>query len=354
MPYAHMRCFLSPPAQSGRTCAMVGAERGHEVNCTYCDADTRVRETTHQRAPGGLTTTVRSRICKSVPPHRFKTVERAVSLTIHEVLVRRSGDRQLAEGPFDTQRLCRDVSNGVLKRLDEDQVHDVVRRALADLEATLASKVHPLAPDEALARPGYVHAIMDTDIGHAVERRLRSRVNRLPHVLYALSTFGRSNRQGRRGFVDARGVLSWMAHPDNYPDLGVHPLPEKLELEAVRWRPLHSHFVPPKFVIKRDHIRRRQFGNEQFVASVRRAMIGRPNAEKVTERVAHCVLEELSGQREVLSSQLAAGVLSVLRRVDDIAYLRWAAVAKGMTSVTDFRDEAVSLLTHPGPRLDFT
>ena len=324
------------------------------MNCTYCGGETQVRETTHETAQGVVTRTIRSRRCKANSAHRFKTVERAVSLTMHEVLVRRSGDRQLAEGMFDGERLCRDVGNGVLKRLDEDQVHEVVRRAIGDLESVLASIVHPLSLEEQHERPGYGYAIMDSDIGHAVERRLRRRQNRLPHVLYALSTFGRSNREGRRGFRDAGSVLAWMAQPENYPDLGRHqPLPKRAEVGIEPWQPRHPHHVLPKLVIKRDPANRRQFGHDQFVASIRRAMIGRPHADRLSDCVARCVLDDLSGQREVLSAQLAAGVLSVLRRVDDIAYLRWAAVAKAMTSVTDFRDEAVALLTHPSPRLDF-
>jgi len=321
--------------------------------CTYCGGKTDVKDTKHEKAPGGAMRTVRVRQCQKVETHRFKTVERAVPLTIHEVLVRRSGDKELAPGAFDIERLCRDVSNGVLKRLDEDQVHDVVRRAIDDLEAVMTTKVEPITEDEQRERPGYRYAIMDADIGRAVERRLRRRQNRLPHVLYALSTFGRHDRDGRQGFRDAVGVLHWMKRPENYPDLIEFPLPPRAAATTEEWRPVHGHLVPPRFVIKRRDGRRAQFGHEQFVASIRRAMIGRPDATRLSACVALYVLDEVSGQREVLSTQLATGVLTCLRRVDDIAYLRWAAVAKGMQRVTDFRDEALALLTQPSPRLVF-
>lgn len=59
------------------------------------------------------------------------------------------------------------------------------------------------------------------------------------------------------------------------------------------------------------------------------------------------------GQRVVLTEQLAASVLECLRRVDDIAYLRWASIAKRMNSVRDFRDEALGLIEQPSPQLAF-
>ncbi|GAB3347432.1 hypothetical protein GCM10027300_08440 [Modestobacter lapidis] len=46
--------------------------------------------------------------------------------------------------------------------------------------------------------------------------------------------------------------------------------------------------------------------------------------------------------------------MECLRRVDDIAYLRWMAISKSIDSVGDFRAEALALLTHPSPRLEFS
>ena len=58
-------------------------------------------------------------------------------------------------------------------------------------------------------------------------------------------------------------------------------------------------------------------------------------------------------RRKVLSAQLSAGVTSTLRRVDDIAYLRWATVAKNFQSVREIADEAHDLVVRPSPRLVF-
>lgn len=95
------------------------------------------------------------------------------------------------------------------------------------------------------------------------------------------------------------------------------------------------------------------FAFEQFVASVRHALFGRDKADETSACVAQWVLWGLAGQDQVHSSQLAIGVLDTLRRVDHIAYLRWASTAKSIDSVTLFRDEARGLLTNPSVPLVF-
>ena len=71
-------------------------------------------------------------------------------------------------------------------------------------------------------------------------------------------------------------------------------------------------------------------------------MLGR-EATSSSKVIGEWVLWGLAGQDEIASTQLAVGVLDCLRRVDDIAYLRWACVAKNIDSVTVFRDEARGL-----------
>ena len=82
-------------------------------------------------------------------------------------------------------------------------------------------------------------------------------------------------------------------------------------------------------------------------------MLGRPGTGREHEYIVQWVLWGLAGQTSVHVSQLAIGVLDCLRRVDDIAYLRWAAVAKQMHTVTEVRDEAIALITHPSVNLNF-
>lgn len=82
-------------------------------------------------------------------------------------------------------------------------------------------------------------------------------------------------------------------------------------------------------------------------------MMGRANSDTLSRFVAQRVLHDLGGQPIVLSSQLAAGVLECLRRTDDIAYLRWASIAKSFDSVNAFDEEARALISSPSRRLVF-
>lgn len=181
-----------------------------------------------------------------------------------------------------------------------------------------------------------------------MEARLRSGKNRMLHVLYALSIRGRTDHEGRSGWATASDVLGWLF--EQYEHLKVD-LPDPVGRPTDRW--YYSRLAPtPRLVIKRDGPPRR-FARHQFVASIRRAMLGRPNAREQTECIAEWVLWHIAGPEEVLSSQLMVGVLDCLRRVDDIAYLRWVSIAKGFDSATRFRDEAFALVADPSPRLVF-
>lgn len=327
--------------------------------CTVCGAPTRVSDT-KPRDGGRLL--VRQRYCTADTNHRYRTEERPVGLSVERVLVRRSGDGALAEGAFNQQFLMGNVRDGVLKRLKDDQLRDVVHKAVMDLETDLSRLERRLSPQELRDRPGYRTAIMDDDIRVAVERRLRE-TSRMAHVLYALSTFGRNDSRHRKGFRDAGEVLGWLSRPGNYPDLGSVHIPEKRIAPVDRWWPLGLPDPLPRLVIKKQWGDReqqidqspvkKQFGYTQFLASIRRAMLGRRGAEERSSNIASFVLWNLAGQQEVLTSQLAIGVMNCLRRVDDIAYLRWTAITKNIRSVSDFRDEALALITDPSPVLLF-
>lgn len=319
------------------------------MRCTTCGGDTEVDRT---RNVDGRRQVVRRRICKLNVEHYFDTREQVTGLALESVQVRRSGDQRLAEGGFDQARLVRDVRLGVLKRMTEDEVREVVRQAILDLEMRLSSLTHDMSADERQDRPGFRYAVMDSVIREAVERRLREHGRRMPHVLYALSTLGRADREGRAGFQHAGHVLTWMGESVNYPDLGV---PEELKPGPVprdEWWPPGPPPLPER-VIKRDLARRKEFRFEQFRSSIAQAMLGRLGAQATSVNVASWVLWGLAGQRQVLTAQLAVGVMECLRRVDDIAYLRWTAISKNVESVSDFRAEAFSLITHPSPRLIF-
>jgi len=97
-------------------------------------------------------------------------------------------------------------------------------------------------------------------------------------------------------------------------------------------------------VIKRDG-RREEFDREKLVHAVRAACHKRPiDLEQLTMLVDD-VLDELEAhyENEIPSRAIGDAVLIRLRRVDQVAYVRFASVYKEFRDVTEFVDEISSL-----------
>jgi len=97
-------------------------------------------------------------------------------------------------------------------------------------------------------------------------------------------------------------------------------------------------------VIKRDG-RREEFDREKLVHAVRAACHKRPiDLEQLTMLVDD-VLDELeaSYENEIPSRAIGDAVMTRLRRVDQVAYVRFASVYKEFRDVTEFVDEISSL-----------
>ena len=103
-------------------------------------------------------------------------------------------------------------------------------------------------------------------------------------------------------------------------------------------------------VIKRDG-RREEFDREKLVHAVRAACHKRPvDLEQITMLVDD-VLDalEASYENEIPSRAIGDAVMIRLRRVDQVAYVRFASVYKEFRDVTEFVDEISSLgKTKPG------
>jgi transcriptional regulator NrdR family protein len=92
------------------------------------------------------------------------------------------------------------------------------------------------------------------------------------------------------------------------------------------------------------------FKENKFSTSVEFALEGRPEAVHKARVVHHLVFSSLRGQRLINSWQLSSAAADCLRGLDDIAYLRWVAIAKALT-VDQLLDEAVGLVEHPSPQI---
>jgi len=93
-------------------------------------------------------------------------------------------------------------------------------------------------------------------------------------------------------------------------------------------------------LVKRDG-RRVNFDEEKLRGGLTRALEKRPvEAERVeaaVSRIKH--LLQSKGEREVSTSQLGEWVISELRALDEVAYVRFASVYRRFQDVNAFREE---------------
>jgi transcriptional repressor NrdR len=98
------------------------------------------------------------------------------------------------------------------------------------------------------------------------------------------------------------------------------------------------------YVIKKDG-RREPFDRRKIIAGMTKACekrsIGREVIEEAADRIARQAREELSD--EVPASQIGAWVMEALRRIDDVAYVRFASVYKEFRDTESFVKEVQSL-----------
>jgi transcriptional repressor NrdR len=87
------------------------------------------------------------------------------------------------------------------------------------------------------------------------------------------------------------------------------------------------------------------FSREKVLAGVRKACQGRPVGEDALALLAQRVEEAVrsNGGPEVAAHDIGLAVLGPLRDLDEVAYLRFASVYRGFTSMADFEAEIEAL-----------
>ena len=93
------------------------------------------------------------------------------------------------------------------------------------------------------------------------------------------------------------------------------------------------------------------FNRDKAVAGVRKACKGRPVSEDDLARLGQEVEDQLrlAGSPEVAAHEVGLAILSPLRRLDEVAYLRFASVYRGFESVDDFEAEIALLRAEHAP-----
>ena len=100
------------------------------------------------------------------------------------------------------------------------------------------------------------------------------------------------------------------------------------------------------FVVKKDQ-RREEFSKDKLLAGIRKACEKRPLPAGAVERLADDIEAELYqlGRAEVVSSTIGDMVMEGLRRLDYIAYIRFASVYRDFTDITDLKQEVDTLVS---------
>jgi transcriptional repressor NrdR len=103
------------------------------------------------------------------------------------------------------------------------------------------------------------------------------------------------------------------------------------------------------WVVKRDGTRE-QYDREKLVGGVRKAITNRPVTEDDVQALAARVEDRLRRKGpEVRTRDIGVEVLSALRKLDEVAYLRFVSVYKDFQEVSDFEKEVGSLLEKKAP-----
>ena len=97
-------------------------------------------------------------------------------------------------------------------------------------------------------------------------------------------------------------------------------------------------------VVKRSGVTE-PFTREKAVAGVRKACKGRPVTEDALARLGQRVEDTLrnEGWAEVPAHEVGLAILSPLRELDEVAYLRFASVYRSFESADDFEAEIAML-----------
>ena len=106
-------------------------------------------------------------------------------------------------------------------------------------------------------------------------------------------------------------------------------------------------------VVKKDGVRE-PFDAEKLRQGISKACWKRPVSSDQIEGIVSAVQTRLYGkfEKEVDSSQLGELIMDELRKVDQVAYIRFASVYRAFTDAKDFVEEVVPMLRETDNHLE--
>lgn len=98
------------------------------------------------------------------------------------------------------------------------------------------------------------------------------------------------------------------------------------------------------YVIKKDG-RREKFDIKKLEAGIEKALEKRPISQEIVNKMISKIDEQIrkSGKKEVKSSVIGELVMKKLRKIDEIAYVRFASVYRQFQDINDFKQEMKEL-----------
>ena len=103
------------------------------------------------------------------------------------------------------------------------------------------------------------------------------------------------------------------------------------------------------FVVKKDG-RRELFDRGKILNGLKKACEKRPisinNLEKIVSRIEYSLLER--GDREIKGTEIGEVVMDELRKLDEVAYVRFASVYRQFKDINEFMEELKDLLIKKG------
>jgi len=92
------------------------------------------------------------------------------------------------------------------------------------------------------------------------------------------------------------------------------------------------------YVVKKDR-GKEKFDREKLSKGINKAFEKRPLAEDKKEKMINDIEEQLrkKGVKEIKSSVIGEMIMKKIKKVDNIAYLRFASVYKNFQDVQDFK-----------------
>jgi transcriptional repressor NrdR len=98
------------------------------------------------------------------------------------------------------------------------------------------------------------------------------------------------------------------------------------------------------YIIKKDKSRE-EYSREKLEKGVKKAFEKRPISKDKIDKMINEIEEQLmkSGRKELKSSFIGELVMKKIRKIDNIAYIRFASVYRNFQDLKDFKDELKEL-----------